>query len=180
MNYLSFRRLYFLRAAFSILWVILVSVFGKTNGPVASFLFIIYPAWDVLATWLDIKANPPYISKTPQYVNIVIGILTTIGVALALQKGTPEALIIFGVWAIITGLIQLILGLRRKKQLGGQWPMILSGGQSMLAGGAFIFMAHSPAIGINSLAGYAAFGSFYFLIAAIRLSKTKRTTQQYE
>lgn len=178
MNSHSLRTLYFLRTAFSILWAILLSVFVKTNPHITSFLFIIYPAWDVFATWLDIKANPSYVSKTPQYTNAIIGILTTLGVALALQMGVPEALIVFGAWAIITGLIQLVLGLRRRKELAGQWPMILSGGQSMLAGTAFILMAHSPSMGINSLAGYAAFGAFYFLIAAIRLSKKKSTAQQ--
>jgi hypothetical protein len=174
MNSRSLRTLYFGRTAFSLLWVILVSIYARTNGPIASLLFVIYPAWDVLATWLDIKASPAHVSKTPQHVNAVIGILTTIGVALALQKGVPEALIVFGVWAIVTGLIQLILGLRRRKELGGQWPMIISGGQSMLAGTAFILMAHSPSMGISSLAGYAAFGAFYFLISAIRLSKSPK------
>jgi len=168
----SLRRLYFTRTAFSVIWVILISVFVKTNSSIAEILFIIYPAWDVFATYLDIKANPPQVSKNPQYVNAVIGILTTIGVALALQKGVPAALIVFGAWAIITGLVQLILGLRRRKELGGQWPMIISGGQSMLAGSVFIAMANSPTMGINSLAGYSAFGAFYFLLAAIRLSKT--------
>jgi len=170
----SLRNLYFLRAVFSIVWVILVSVFAKTNAGIASILFIIYPAWDFIATWLDIRANPPAASRTPQYLNAAISCVTTVAVAGALQTGIPEALIVFGVWAILTGLIQLILGLRRRKQLGGQWPMILSGGQSMLAGGAFIVMAHAPNQGISSLAGYAAFGAFYFLLAAIRLSKTKR------
>jgi uncharacterized membrane protein HdeD (DUF308 family) len=89
-----------------------------------------------------------------------------------LQKGIPEALIVSGAWAIFTGLIQLILGLRRRKQLGGQWPMIISGGQSVLAGGAFIAMAHAPNAGISTLAGYAAFGAFYFILIAVRLSKT--------
>jgi len=167
----SLRRLYFTRTAFSVIWVILISVFVKTNSSIAEILFIIYPAWDVFATYLDIKANPPQVSKNPQYVNAVIGILTTIGVALALQKGVPAALIVFGAWAIITGLVQLMLGLRRRKELGGQWPMIISGGQSMLAGSAFIAMANSPTMGINSLAGYSAFGAFYFLLSAIRLSK---------
>jgi len=171
MNSHSLRTLHFLRTAFSVVWAILLSVFVKTNHHIAVILFVVYPAWDVFATWLDIRTNPSHASKTPQYVNAVIGILTTIGVALALQKGVPEALMVFGAWAIITGLIQLALGLRRRRELNGQWPMILSGGQSMLAGGAFIFMAHSPAMGINSLAGYAAFGAFYFLISAIRLSK---------
>ncbi|NHA06187.1 hypothetical protein G7092_20430 [Mucilaginibacter sp. HC2] len=168
----SLRSLYFARVAFSVIWVILVSVFAKTNIGIASILFIIYPAWDVIATWFDIKANPPQVSKTPQYVNMAIGVITTIGVALALQKGVPVALMVFGVWAIVTGLIQLILGLRRRKEFGGQWPMIISGGQSVLAGGAFIAMAKSPTMGISNLAGYSAFGAFYFLLAAIRLSKT--------
>jgi len=170
----SLRTLYFLRTTFSVLWIILLSVSLKTNPQVASFLFIIYPAWDVFATFLDIRANPRHVTKTPQYVNAVIGILTTIAVALALQKGVPEALIVFGIWAVVAGLIQLILGLRRRRQLGGQWAMILSGGQSMLAGGSFILLAHSPTMGINSLVGYSAFGAFYFLITAIRLTKTVR------
>jgi uncharacterized membrane protein HdeD (DUF308 family) len=168
----ALRTLYFLRTAFSILWAIGLSVSVKSSPQVASILFIVYPAWDVFATFLDIKANPQFVSKTPQYVNAAIGILTAIGVALALQKGVPEALIVFGVWAIVAGLIQLVLGLRRRRQLGGQWPMIISGGQSMLAGTVFILMAHSSTMGIDSLAGYAAFGGFYFLITAIRLSKT--------
>lgn len=170
----SLRRLYFLRAAFSVVWVILVSVFAKTNSSIASILFIIYPLWDFIATFLDIRANPSAPSRIPQYTNAAISIITTLAVALALQKGIPGALIVFGAWAILTGLIQLILGVRRRKQLGGQWPMIISGGQSTLAGVFFIRMAHAPGTGINSLAGYAAFGAFYFLLSAIRLSKTNR------
>lgn len=173
----SLRKLYFLRAGFSIIWVILVSVFAKTNTAIATILFIIYPAWDVIATYFDIQANPPATDKTPQYTNAAISIATTAGIILALQKGIPQTMIVFGAWAILTGLIQLILGLRRRKQLGGQWPMILSGSQSMLAGGAFIAMAHAPDQGITTLAGYAAFGAFYFILTAFRLSKTIKDNQ---
>jgi uncharacterized membrane protein HdeD (DUF308 family) len=84
---------------------------------------------------------------------------------------------VFGVWAFIAGLIQLVLGLRRRKELGGQWPMIISGAQSMLAGISLFLLAHSPSMGINNLAGYSAFGAFYFLLAAIRLSKTIKAAQ---
>ncbi|MFD0793602.1 hypothetical protein ACFQZX_08230 [Mucilaginibacter litoreus] len=168
----ALRNLYFTRAGFSILWVILVSVFAKASPSVAGILLIIYPAWDVVGTLLDIRANSGPISKTPQYVNLVISSLTTIAVGVALQRGVPETLIVFGVWAIGTGLIQLILGLRRRKSLGGQWPMIISGGQSMIGGTSFIILAHDPTKGITSLAGYAAFGAFYYLLTAFRLSKT--------
>lgn len=168
----SLRNLYFTRAAFSVAWVILVALFAKTSPGIASILLIIYPAWDVLGTFLDIRANRNSASKMPQYVNAAISTITTIAVAIALQKGVPEALIVFGAWAIGTGLIQFILGLRRRKSLDGQWPMILSGGQSVLAGISFIVLAHDPTKGIASLGGYAAFGAFYYLLAAFRLNKT--------
>lgn len=169
----SLRKLYFTRAAFSVLWVILVALFAKTSMGIASILLIIYPAWDVLGTFLDIRANNNNsVSKMPQYVNAVISSITAIAVGIALQKGVPDALIVFGTWAIGTGLIQLILGLRRRKLLGGQWPMIISGAQSMIGGTSFIILAHDPTKGITSLAGYAAFGAFYYLLAAYRLSKT--------
>jgi uncharacterized membrane protein HdeD (DUF308 family) len=170
----SLRTLYFARAAFSIVWVLLVVTFASTNASVAMILFIIYPAWDVIATFFDIRSNPSLTNKTPQYVNVAIGIITTIAVSVALQKGINDALIVFSAWAILTGLIQLILGLHRRKQLDGQWPMILSGGQSMLAGVSIFLKAYAPGTGVNTLAGYAAFGAFYFLLAAIRLSKTNK------
>lgn len=173
----SLRKLYFLRAGFSIVWVILVAALAKTNTTIATVLFIIYPVWDAIATYFDIQANPAAANKTPQYANAAISIATAIGVILALQKGIPQALIVFGAWAILTGLIQLILGLRRRKQLGGQWPMIISGGQSMLAGAAFIAKAHEPDQGITTLAGYAAFGAFYFLLTAFFLTKTIKAGQ---
>ena len=168
----SLRKLYFTRAAFSVIWVILVTLFAKTSIEIASALLIIYPAWDVAGTFLDIRANHGNQPKTPQYVNAVISSITTVLVGFALHKGVPEALIVFGTWAIGTGLIQLILGLRRRKFLGGQWPMIISGGQSIIGGTSFILLAHDPTKGISSLAGYAVFGAFYYLLAAFRLSKT--------
>ena len=168
----SLRKLYFTRVAFSVLWIILVVTLAKTNNTLATILFVIYPAWDVVATFFDIKANSSAVNKTPQYVNVGISVVTTIAVIVALQSGIPEALMVFGVWASLTGLIQLILGLRRRKHFEGQWPMIISGAQSMLAGGFIIATAHTPNQGVASLAGYSAFGAFYFALAAFRLGKT--------
>ena len=168
----ALRQLYFIRAAFSIVWVTLVALLANTNSMVAMALLIIYPAWDVIGTVLDMRANGRGSSLLPQYINAGISILTTIAVGLALRKGVPEALIVFGIWAMLTGLIQLVLGINRRKLLGGQWPMILSGGQSVLGGISFIALAHDPTMGISSLAGYSAFGAFYYLLSAFRLSKT--------
>ncbi len=168
----ALRKLYFVRAAFSVAWVVLVSVFAEKSRGFANLLLVIYPLWDVAGTVFDIRANRNSASKTPQYFNAAISAITALAVGVALQTGIPEALMVFGAWAILTGLIQLVLGLRRRKSMGGQWPMIISGGQSVLAGGSFIALAHDPTMGIASLAGYAAFGAFYYVLAAFRLSKT--------
>ncbi|WP_413670631.1 DUF308 domain-containing protein [Mucilaginibacter sp. Mucisp86] len=175
----ALRKLYFIRVAFSVTWVVLVSLLAKTSFTAATILLVIYPLWDVVGTFLDIRANQGNgTSVTPQYVNVAISVITTLAVAFAITKGVPAALIVFGAWALLTGLIQLILGLKRRKEFGGQWPMILSGGQSMLAGVSFIAMAHSPNMGVVNLAGYSAFGAFYYLLAAIRLGKSAKAVVQ--
>lgn len=168
----SLRILYLIRAAFSVTWVILISVFAKESIGFATVLLIVYPAWDVFGTFMDIRANRNSTSKMPQYINIVISTITTVAIGLALQKDIAAALIVFGAWAILTGIIQLILGIQRKKLLGGQWPMIISGGQSIIGGTVNIFLAQDPSRGIPSLASYVAFGAFYYLLAAYRLSST--------
>jgi hypothetical protein len=49
--------------------------------------------------------------------------------------------------------------------------MILSGAQSALAGGVFIFQSQTPTVPtIATVAGYAGFGGFYFLVSALSLS----------
>ena len=168
----SLRKLYFIRAAFSVAWVILIALFAKTSIVIAGVLLVLYPAWDAACSFADVRANHNSSSKTPQYVNAAISSITAIAAGIFLQKGVPQVLIVFGTWAIGTGLIQLLLGLRRRKIFGGQWPMIISGAQSIIGGASFIILAHDPAKGTTSLGGYAAFGAFYYLLAAFRLSKT--------
>src|ERR1700748_2616577 len=63
----SLRNLYFTRTTFSVIWIILVTLFAKTSAEIVSILLIIYPAWDVVGTFLDIRANQhSSSSKTPQ------------------------------------------------------------------------------------------------------------------
>jgi uncharacterized membrane protein HdeD (DUF308 family) len=173
----ALRTLYFVRAAFSVVWVSLVFLSLKSSPTLTAALLLLYPAWDVLATFGDIRANRSTgQTLLPQYVNIAVGSITTVAVGLALRQGIPQVLIVFGIWAVLTGLIQLLLGLRRRRQLGGQWPMILSGGQSVLAGVLFVVQAHDPSKGVVNVAGYSAVGAIYFLIAALRLRKSAHPT----
>jgi hypothetical protein len=58
--------------------------------------------------------------------------------------------------------------------MGGQWPMIISGGISVLAGGAFITGASADNPTLTNAIGYAIPGAVFFLISAIRLGRAAK------
>lgn len=170
------RNLYFVRALFSAIWVTSMFLVGISKPEIGAWLLVIYPAWDVLATLVELRVQTDTRAQFAHYLNLASSLLATIGFALALNSDISTRIILFGIWALVAGLIQLFVGLARRRQLSGQWPIIVSGAQSSLAGIAFILMAGSPDMGLGSLAGYSAVGAVYFLISAIRMTLRSRAT----
>ncbi|GAA1712943.1 membrane protein [Kribbella yunnanensis] len=165
----SLRRLYFVRAAFALLWAVLVGVTGAKLGPVSVTLVVLYPLFDVGAAIVDARASKQSQNVTGLYINIIVSLAAAAGLALATAtSGIPGVLRVWGAWAIVSGIVQLIVGVGRRK-LGGQWPMIVSGGLSVGAGSSFILMSGQPTPALTAVAGYAALGGIFFLISAIRL-----------
>jgi uncharacterized membrane protein HdeD (DUF308 family) len=165
---------------FSAIWVTLVFVLASTvtTGArptiIAVVLLTIYPAWDAIATFFDVRATAAATSHLPQYLGIAIGLLAAVGILVAAGTGLTPALIVFGTWASISGAVQLYLGLRRRRPIGGQWPMIISGGLSVLAGISFIVTSGAPKTSLTTLAGYSAFGAFWYLVGALLLIRVAR------
>ncbi|WP_328321926.1 hypothetical protein OHA70_25690 [Kribbella sp. NBC_00382] len=163
----ALRRLYFARAAFAIVWAGLMFATKSHLGPISVALIVLYPLFDVAAAVVDTRSTGP---SRGLYVNMAISLLAAIGLAIACSSGVPAVLRVWGAWAVVAGLIQLIVGAGRRK-LGGQWPMILSGGISVLAGLSFIAGASADNPKLTNVAGYAVLGGIFFLISAIRLGR---------
>ncbi|MGY8631370.1 DUF308 domain-containing protein [Bradyrhizobium sp. 14AA] len=162
---------YFTRAAFSVAWVAAAFVAGGSSAPIAAGLLVVYPAWDAAANFLDATRSGGLDQNRTQALNVLVSLATTAAVILTLQISMNWVLAVFGAWAILSGLLQLGTAVRRWKRNGAQWAMVLSGGQSALAGGFFIAQAAMPAIpSIANVAGYAAVGALYFLVSAIWLA----------
>jgi hypothetical protein len=150
----ALRNYYFLRAVVAFVWVAAAFTLGASNPLIGAVLLVVYPAWDALANLLDARANGGYRVNRTQMVNAAVSV--------------------FGVWAVLAGMLQLLTGVRRWRTYGAQWAMVLSGGQSVLAGVFFVLMAAKPtALSITSVAGYAGFGAFYFLVSALWLTFRK-------
>jgi len=162
---------YLLRFAVSAIWVALAFTLAEGTPVLAAIMLVTYPAWDAIANYLDATRSGGLGANKSQTFNIVVSVITTIAVAIALGKGMSAVLAVYGTWAILSGLFQLVTGLRRWTSAGAQWAMILSGAQSALAGVFFVKMAGGTApAGIAHIAGYAAFGAFYFLVSAVWLT----------
>ena len=162
---------YYLRFAVSAAWVVAAFTVAKSSPPLAAAMLVAYPAWDALANYIDARRTGGLGRNKSQLLNFAVSIVATIAVAIALGHSMNAVLSVYGVWAVVSGVFQLLTAARRWKTNGAQWPMILSGAQSALAGLFFVKMpGGTEIIGIANVAPYAAFGAFYFFVSALWLS----------
>jgi hypothetical protein len=165
---------YFIRAGVAVVWVVAAFTVGAANPLVGGLLLVIYPAWDALANLIDARANGGLGANPVQATNTVVSLLAALAMAAGWAIGGNAMIAVFGIWAVLAGLLQLVVGVRRWKTFGAQWAMILSGAQSVLAGGFFTRMALGPTpLSVADVAGYAGFGAFYFLVSALWLTFRK-------
>ncbi len=168
----SLRTLYFTRTLFQLVWAAGLLSTVMTHPQWAAILLILYPLWDVACTLYDLQTSAQAGAvRTSQIINAGLGCATAFGIAFTVFSHSAYAVTIFGAWALGAGLLQLVTGLIRRKQLGGQWAMIVSGAQSTAAGLAFTLGGLSGKFHIKDLGGYAVFGAVYFLVGAILLSR---------
>jgi uncharacterized membrane protein HdeD (DUF308 family) len=171
----TLRRLYFVRFGFALVWAVLLFLTASSISPQAAVLLVLYPVFDVAAAAVDARSSRVNVagrsangSAAGLYVNIAISTLAAVGLAVALTSGVPAVLRVWGVWAVVAGIVQLVVAIRRRR-LGGQWAMIASGAISVLAGVSFFFMASSAGASFTNVAGYALLGGIFFLVSALRL-----------
>ncbi|MEV0110867.1 hypothetical protein AB0H42_31700 [Nocardia sp. NPDC050799] len=169
----SLRTLYFVRFVFAIIWVgIMFSAAAKATEPNAllTVLLIVYPLFDAGAVLWQLRADPDkQRSKTAEWINVVVSVAVAVAVGVSSSIAIPAALAVWGVWAIISGIPQLIAAIRNRKS-GGQVAQMLSGGISVFAGSGFLIQGLQGNGAISGAAGYAALGAIFFLVSAIRLS----------
>ncbi|WP_329229073.1 hypothetical protein OG488_13475 [Streptomyces sp. NBC_01460] len=169
----TLRTLYLVRFAFAAVWAGLLFATADTLGPVSVTLLVVYPLFDVAAAIVDVRSAKANGGTAPALcVNIAISSLAVLGLAVAATSGIPDVLRVWGAWAVASGIVQLVAGAVRRS-LGGQWPMIISGAISVLAGASFGAQAGSGDPTLVNLAGYAFLGGVFFLVSALRLNRVR-------
>lgn len=170
----TLRRLYFTRFGFAVVWALLLAFVAPSIAPVLTLLLVVYPLVDAVSVFIELRASgTARRSRMSETLNVVVSILAAIALGWASFVSAGAVLAVWGAWAILAGATQLITGLSRRK-LGGQWPVIFSGGLSVLVGFAFLAQGLGGANSVTSVAGYATLGGVLFLISAIRLTRAAR------
>lgn len=176
----ALRSLYLVRFGFAIVWAIALVVSSTalaTSGalnPLTALLLVLYPVFDLVSAGIDRRSSAGTAPSALLIANMTVSLAAAVGLVFAVMAGASAVLVVWGLWAITAGAVQLIVGVRRRA-LGGQWPMILSGGISVLAGAGFAAQAGGGARSVVGVAGYATLGGIFFLVSALRLQRAART-----
>jgi uncharacterized membrane protein HdeD (DUF308 family) len=169
----SLRTLYFIRFAFAIVWAVVLFLAGGSGGALLTVLLVVYPLVDAAAVLWQVRSEgASQASRVPEWINVAVSVIAAIALGLVSTVSISSVFLVWGLWAVLAGAVQLITALLRRS-LGGQIPQIVSGAISVLAG--IVFAATSAhAASPTGIGGYAAFGGILFLVSAIRLSVLMR------
>jgi uncharacterized membrane protein HdeD (DUF308 family) len=163
------------RAVLALLWAAaLVLAVGddvpRTDSDVpaaAAALLAAYPLIDVVASLLTASRADRFSGVLR--VNAALGAVAAIAVGVAAFGSDAGAtLAAFGAWAAVSGALQLVVAVRRRRE-GRQLPMMVSGALSTAAGLSFVAAAGKADAELATLAGYMAFGAVLFLVWAARV-----------
>ena len=170
------RRIYLVRGLIAVVWSIAFATVHDSLTAATVLLLIAYPLIDVVASLLDVGENPGTPGRTLQVFNTALSALTALGLGLAAIRGIATVLFVFGLWAVISGAAQLTVALRRRSpELGRQWPMLIAGTFSIIAGLTYLPVALGDDPNLKALIQYTAAGGTFFVIQAATLTwKTRR------
>jgi uncharacterized membrane protein HdeD (DUF308 family) len=103
---------------------------------------------------------------------ILIGVLTVLQPA---AMGAAWVMLI-AVWAIVTGVLEIITAIRLRKEITGEWALVLGGVVSVLFGLLVAFYPASGVFAVGFMIGiYAIFFGALFIWLALNLRKFKNT-----
>lgn len=172
----TLHRLYLARFGFAVAWALLLALVAPLSPTVLTALLVIYPLVDAGAVLVELRTSGAAPRSRPSALaNVVLSTLAAAALGWASTVSVGAVLVTWGVWAVVSGATQLLTSLARRR-MGGQWPLVASGGLSVLVGFAFLAQGLQGATSVTSVGGYAVAGGVFFLLSALRLARAGRTS----
>jgi uncharacterized membrane protein HdeD (DUF308 family) len=164
------QRLFLIRGLLAIAWAV---VFAVTAGDLTTgvgILVVLYALIDAVASVIDARGQQGSARQLLQ-LNAVVSVVAAVALGIAAAGDKGDVLAVFGAWALLTGVAQIVVAVRRRKILGRQWPLLLAGAGSTFFGVAFLIMSGASDPKLEMIAVYAAGGGIEFVIQAWLLAR---------
>ena len=168
------RRIYLLRAAFALAWAAVLLVAAPDPGPLLAALLVVYPLVDAGAVLAQLRSGDRAPGpRVAEWANVLVSLAVAATLGWAGTHSIDAALAVWGAWAALSGLTQLVTAVLRR-HTGGQVPQIVSGAISVAAGAAFLGQSAQDPANMSGAGGYAVLGAVFFLVSAVRLNALQR------
>jgi uncharacterized membrane protein HdeD (DUF308 family) len=133
-------------------------------------LLVLYPVIDAVASGIDARGQQGSARQLLE-LNAAVSAVAAVALGIAATGDKGDVLVVFGAWALLTGVAQLVVAIRRRMILGRQWPLLLAGAGSTFFGIAFLVMSGGADPMLEMIAVYAAGGGIEFVIQAWLLAR---------
>ncbi len=160
-----------LRGVFAILFGIMALIWPGLTLTTLILLFGVYVLVDgVFAVINGIRSYGERERWWAELLEGIIGIVVGIVTFVWLDLTALTLLTIIAVWAVITGIMEIIAAIQLRKAITGEWMMVLSGLLSIAFGVLLFLFPGEGALGLTWLIGiYAIVFGVLFIILAFRL-----------
>jgi uncharacterized membrane protein HdeD (DUF308 family) len=166
-------RLFLIRGLVAIVWAVVFATTSDSLTTGVGVLLVLYPLIDVVGSVIDARGQQGSARQLLE-LNAAIGVAAAVALGIAATGDKGDVLAVFGVWAALTGGLQLAVAIRRRMFLGRQWPLLLAGAGSTLLGISFVIMAGGDDPPLRMIAVYAAAGGVEFAIQAWLLARRRQ------
>jgi uncharacterized membrane protein HdeD (DUF308 family) len=157
-------KLFLIRGIVAIVWAAAFVAVSDSLTNATAALLVLYPAIDLVASAVDTRHLLGSASR-PLEINAYVSWLAAVALGIVATVDPGDVLGVFGVWAALAGAAQVTVAIRRRTQLGRQWPMLAAGALSTIGGVGFaITVAAHDTVHLGTVAFYAASGGLFFVI----------------
>jgi uncharacterized membrane protein HdeD (DUF308 family) len=164
------QRLFLIRGLVAIAWAVVFAMTSDSLTTGVGVLIVLYALIDAVASVIDARGQQRSARQLLE-LNAAVSVVAAVALGIAATGDKGDVLVVFGVWALLTGAAQLVVAIRRRMILGRQWPLLLAGAGSTFFGIAFLVMAGSNDPKLEMIALYAAGGGVEFVIQAWLLAR---------
>lgn len=166
-------RLFLIRGAIAIAWAAAFATTYDSLTTGAAVLLVLYPVIDAVASIGDAR-DQSGATRRWLLVNAGVSFVTAAALGAAATGDKGDVLVVFGIWALLSGVAQFVVAWRRRATFGRQIPMLAAGSVSTVGGVAFISLAGAQDPTLLPLVVYAATGGLDFIIQAWLLRRRLR------